>query len=266
MHYIVLDFEFNQAFSFRADQPAQTDPNMPCEIIQIGAVKLDESLQEVGRYNALVRPKLYPKMHPKVQKLTGLSRELLQQQPFFPAVYEDFVSFIGPEPAVLCSWGVDDIKSLFRNIYFHQLDDGLITKNYLNLQAIAGNALQPEAHGQSMGLQKAVELLELPQEERFHDALNDAYYTALVFQKTAVFPLSASLFHPADLGPKKEPLTRPYFPALIEQFEKELDRPLTEEESALVRKAYKMGRKKAFDIPMTKKKKGEKKPAAQPKP
>ena len=259
MHYIVVDFEFNQAFSFRPDQPAPTDPQMPCEIIQIGAVKLDESLQIVQEYNALVQPTLYQKMHPKVQKLTGLSREMLKEQPFFPAAYDDFVSFIGPTPAVLCSWGIDDIKSLFRNIYYHQLDDGRITKNYLNLQAIAGAALQPQTPGQSMGLQKAVELLALPQERQFHDALNDAYYTALVFQKTARPPLSVSLFQPSDLGPKKEPLTRPYFPALIEQMEKDLQRELTEEESALVRKAYKMGRKKAFDIPMTRKKQAEKK-------
>ncbi|HIW48787.1 MAG TPA: exonuclease domain-containing protein [Firmicutes bacterium] len=254
MNYIVLDFEFNQAFSFQPDRPAPTNPSMPCEIIQIGAVKLNETMEVKETYSVLVQPKLYQKMHPKVQKITGIRWEMLKNQPHFPAVYQDFLRFIGPEMAVLCSWGVDDIKALFRNIYYHHLDDAPMTKNYINVQAIAGKKLQGEDPSHSMGLQKAVELLQLPEDRRFHDALNDAYYTSLVLAATIPERLSLSLFTPMDLEGRKEPLSRPFFPSLLSHLEKELGRTLTKEEEALARKAYKLGRKKAFDIPVKKKK------------
>ena len=42
MNYIVLDLEFNQAFPFKSGKKVEPNPECPFEIIQIGAVKLNE--------------------------------------------------------------------------------------------------------------------------------------------------------------------------------------------------------------------------------
>ena len=44
MNYIVLDLEFNQAFPFKSGKKVEPNPECPFEIIQIGAVKLNERL------------------------------------------------------------------------------------------------------------------------------------------------------------------------------------------------------------------------------
>ena len=62
MNYIVLDFEWNQPLT---EQDTITDPfPFDSEIIEIGAVKLDENFAAVGEFKTLIRPQFYPHMFP----------------------------------------------------------------------------------------------------------------------------------------------------------------------------------------------------------
>ena len=57
--YIVLDLEWNQS-------PLGKDGSMdrlPFEIIEIGAVKLNASLQIISEFRRLIRPRVYRQMH-----------------------------------------------------------------------------------------------------------------------------------------------------------------------------------------------------------
>ena len=122
MNYIVLDLEFNQSFPFKNGKKVEPNPECPFEIIQIGAVKLNENFEQVDTFDAMIRPQIYPRLHPFVEKITGIHSEMLADKPDFKDAYTRFLTFIGDEPAVLCTWGGDDIKSLFRNILFYDLD------------------------------------------------------------------------------------------------------------------------------------------------
>ena len=79
MNYIVVDFEWNQSSYGR-----RTNPRIPFEIIEIGAVMLDDNLQEIDRYSATVRPKVYKKLHFMTRDLTGITQEELDQSDPFP--------------------------------------------------------------------------------------------------------------------------------------------------------------------------------------
>ena len=57
MNYIVLDLEWNQ--SYRGKEYSIEE--MPFEIIQIGAVKLDEHKNITGRWERIIRPVEYVK-------------------------------------------------------------------------------------------------------------------------------------------------------------------------------------------------------------
>ena len=122
MNYIVLDLEFNQSFPFKSGRKVEPNPECPFEIIQIGAVKLNEAFEQIDTFNALIRPQIYPRLHPFVEKITGIHADVLADKPDFKDAYNGFLKFIGEEPAILCTWGGDDIKSLFRNILFYDLD------------------------------------------------------------------------------------------------------------------------------------------------
>lgn len=246
MKYIVLDLEFNQAFNFKTGKKTVLNPKMPFEIIQIGAFKLNSQFIIEEKFNCFVAPKLYKRIHPIVKSLTGITEEILADTITFPNAYESFISFLGNEEYTLCTWGIDDIKSLFRNILYHKCDHEIILKNYINIQALATKHLNYDA-GSSIGLKKAVEFLEIEQKGDFHDALNDAYYTSKVFQIVHSETMDVKIFNIDDLDTKKSLEGKVNTRALLKYFEKSLERPLTAEEAAIIKTAYKFGRKGTFE-------------------
>ena len=60
MQFIVLDLEWNQALSGKPYK--RDDLTLAGEIIQIGAVKLDDSMRVVDSLRIYVAPKYYKKM------------------------------------------------------------------------------------------------------------------------------------------------------------------------------------------------------------
>ena len=231
MNYIVLDLEFNQAFPFKSGKKVEPNPECPFEIIQIGAVKLNERFEQLDSFNCMISPQIYPRLHPFVEKITGIRPKMLAGQPHFPEAYQAFLSFIGKEPAVLCAWGGDDIKSLYRNILYYNLDADAMTNQFLNVQPFAAEYLHHET-GKAIGLKNAVEALELPQEETFHNALNDATYTAKIFAITHPEHIQPDTFQPLTMLTKKPKRLRTNVKSLFLHIEERLERPLTEEEKA----------------------------------
>lgn len=254
MHYIVLDLEFNQSFPFKSGKKVEPNPECPFEIIQIGAVKLDDAFVQVDTFDSMIRPQIYPRLHPFVEKITGIHPEMLVGQPDFKTVYADFLKFVGDAPAILCTWGGDDIKSLFRNILFYDLDAGALTDQFLNVQPFAAQYLNHEA-GKAIGLKNAVEALGIPESETFHNALNDAVYTAKIFAITHPAEIKAETFNPLTMLTKKPKKLRTNVKSLLMYVEERLDRTLSEEEKSLVKMAYMLGRNHTFDAtPAIKKK------------
>ena len=76
MNYIVLDLEWNQPSSPRV--MVKSPVSLKGEIIQIGAVKLDENLEIIDTFKIMVKPKYYRTMHKKVSRLTSITDDDLQ--------------------------------------------------------------------------------------------------------------------------------------------------------------------------------------------
>lgn len=245
MNYIVLDLEFNQPFHFKTGFQTTLHPDCPFEIIQIGAVKLNEQFTILDKFNVLIKPVIYPRIHPYVEKITNLTYEQLKNGTKFTKAYSSLIKFIGKEDAVFCTWGNDDIKSLFKNILFYNLDATKICNRFINVQKLASKYLNYEP-GQAIGLKNAINELHLQIEQPFHDALNDASYTAKVFEIVCPKEYKTELCQISELFHKK---TSIYMKGLIEYFEKTLNRKLTTEEKRMVKKAYKFGKTSAFDTP-----------------
>nr|WP_317359041.1 3'-5' exonuclease [uncultured Tyzzerella sp.] len=201
MSYIVLDLEFNQAFDFENNKTILLIPSCRFEIIQIGAVKLDENFNIIDKINIYIRPNLYKKMHPYVEKITGLSADFLKDKPPFNKAYKDFEKFLGKEEHIFCIWGSGDLKALYRNLsYYNMLSSDLILK-YIDIQNMATKYLK-YSKGGCIGLKTAIELLQLPIQEDFHDALNDAMYTAEIFKKICPKKLNLKVFNSKNVKKK----------------------------------------------------------------
>ena len=77
MHYVVMDLEWNQAMSSKSSVFNKLPIHLRGEIIEIGAVKLNEDMTPGEEFQIDVKPTYFRRMHYKVKKLTGFDRERL---------------------------------------------------------------------------------------------------------------------------------------------------------------------------------------------
>ena len=244
MQYIVVDFEFNQAFAF-PERNSEPEPRCPAEVIQIGAVRLDEEFNEVDSFNVYVRPQVYRRMHPFVTKITGITSAKFRGAAGFGAAYASFVRWIGDEKATLCTWGGDDVKELYRNMMYHKVNHRLMTRKYINVQQLAGAQLQFTG---SIGLKTAVEQFGLEIEDKFHDAQNDARYTAEVLRAADKSGMQMQTLNLAQLNQTTRARTEAINAKPLFAFaERRFKRKLTTKEMDAVLAIYSAGRNGRFD-------------------
>lgn len=244
MDYIVFDLEFNQDFSSPMQVSIDQTPH-PFEIIQIGAVKLDEQFNTIDTFNRFVKPSIYANINPYVTKMTNITAEMLLNEKSFPEVYRDFTDFAKSSDAVFCIWGMSDIRELFKNIEYHRLPNEL-SSMYINIQSLASLHFNLPQH-RPMGLHEAVELLKIPATLQFHNAYCDAYYTAEIFKKIYNASVLPKLYDPAFKQVRTRHRKREIdFEKLISQFEKMFSRKMSPDEQKIIRLAYKMGRTHQF--------------------
>ncbi|MCD8326619.1 MAG: exonuclease domain-containing protein [Lachnospiraceae bacterium] len=179
MNYIVFDLEWNQSSTkFRENK------RLPFEIIEIGAVKLDEQGQYVDGFQSLVRPVVYRHMHNITEKLVHIHEEELQKARYFTEVMRDFLKFCGEE-YIFCTWGNQDVAELQQNMDYYAmtpLSEGPL--QFYDVQKLF--SLRFDDGKSRKSLKNCVEFLELEDPEvPFHRAFADAYYTALIFQKVS---------------------------------------------------------------------------------
>lgn len=187
MHYIVLDLEWNQPLSYNSSAYRAVGGKLLFEMIQIGAIKLNDKLEIEDTFNQLIQPTHYIKLHPRIRRITGISQEDLCDAPQFVQAAERFHSWCGEDFALL-TWGCDDVSVLQQNLDFFKC-----TLNFsamYDLQRLYGDLIGDTKN--RAGLKSAMEHYEISPDEAhpFHNALNDAYYTSLVFQK---FPVPADV-------------------------------------------------------------------------
>lgn len=245
MEYIFLDLEFNQGI---VPPEYINHPKLSNEIIQIGAVKLDQNLQFLGGFRRYVKPTLYTTVSTFITELTSITTEDVDNQDNFPEVYEDFIQFVGSKDNALCIWGMSDIKEIHRNIVFHNLDSESLPKNVINLQPYVSIQLGYPKQ-KPLALRFSIEALEIPQPYAYHDAYYDALYTSELFKKVHHLGIEPILYEPSSNGENSSQAQVKRvidFPALFAQFEKMFQRPMTEEELKMIKLAYQMGKTHQF--------------------
>ncbi len=183
MTYITLDLEWNQAYAQKAlAVQRQLSCRLRGEVIQIGAVKLDKNLKPCGSYQVIVKPKFYKKLHRHVSALTGITQEQMDMGISLTEAAARFKKWCGKDFAFL-TWGPDDIPMLKENFHAHGIDHSWLDSVY-DLQRIY--AKEVEQSSKQRALEYVMEYFGIPQNLPAHDALNDAYFTALVAAKLDV--------------------------------------------------------------------------------
>jgi len=175
MNFIVLDLEWNQGNA----SPSVTGAAVPFEIIEIGAVKLNNDRVMVSEFSELIKPQIYKTMHYMTGKLIHLKMNELKNELPFPDVMRNFLDWCGEDP-VFCTWGPLDLYELQRNMTYYGFDplaNGPLA--FYDVQKLY--ALEHEENHKRLALETAVDQLGIEKDIPFHRAFSDAYYTAKVF-------------------------------------------------------------------------------------
>ena len=177
MSYIVMDMEWNQPWPGSPSAKKVLPVQIRGEIIQIGAVRITADKEVADEFQIMVRPKYYRHLNRRVSKLTGIKESRLREEGVpFPEAVERFRQWCG-EDVTFLTWGFDDIGILRENLQLYGLDQSF-TDRWYNAQMIF-NA-QTDGSNSQKALKTAMEIFGIEPTRPAHDALGDAYHTALI--------------------------------------------------------------------------------------
>ncbi len=172
MDYIILDIEFNGR-KFASD--------LPMEVIEIGAVRLDSSLKQTDEFSSLIKPVYFSKLNGFIKKKTGIPQEEIDIAEGFRKVVADFTNWLDRgEPFLLVTWGGEDLKRIVFDTRMHKLDDAYwmatpyfdLLKGFLRVKKVTND----------VSVETALLDLNIAAEGSAHRALDDARMTSEVFR------------------------------------------------------------------------------------
>lgn len=162
---IVLDLEWNRGY----------DKTPLEEILQIGAVKMDHLGGPItDTFCIFVHPCVHRKLNRTAKTLPEL-RAAFDSPYDFPTAVKKFRLWCG-EDTVFADWGGDDFDVLRQNCDFWKVAVPTATQ-LIDLQMAFSLQI---GTNQGLALYRAAEYCGIPTPFTFHNALNDAVYTAVV--------------------------------------------------------------------------------------
>lgn len=190
MDYIVLDLEWNQCPGGKERE----NPDLPFEIIEIGAVRLDESFRKIDSFSERVRPQVYRQLHYRTKQLLKVNLKEFNKARKFPAVIKDFLKWCG-EDYTFATWGPMDLDYLQNNMAFYRMPQMLAKPLfYYDVQKLFSLFFEDGKTRKS--LKYAADFLNLKQQRPFHCAIDDAGYTAEIL--ACMDPAKATIYCSVD--------------------------------------------------------------------
>ncbi len=179
MNYILLDLEWNDAYSTK----------LHCfvnEIVEFGAVKLDENFNEVDRFSKIVRSSLTKRLSSRFRQLTGMTNEQMQSGVAFKDALNMYKEWAGDDTITL-TWSNSDLYTLYHNCsnFTEDAKHACIGK-YVDLQRYFQFELARMGKGQKnqISLSNAAALFDIEvADESLHHALDDSYLAAAILRK-----------------------------------------------------------------------------------
>lgn len=180
MNYILLDLEWNNTYFKKKN-------GFFNEIVEFGAIKLDDNFNEIDRFSQIVKSSITQKLSGRFKALTGMTNEeMLTGIPFENALL-NYKKWAG-ENTVTLTWSTSDIYVIYDNCkYFTESIENAAIGKYVDLQqyfqqelALAGI----ETGGNQISLSNAAVIAGINySEENLHHAVNDSDIAADILKK-----------------------------------------------------------------------------------
>lgn len=180
MEYIVLDLEWNSAYFKKQGRFIN-------EIIQIGAVKLNNNFEIVDTFEVTVKSSISKKLSNRVINLTGISNEEMSNGISFSEAVRQYNSWAATD-TITMTWSTSDLYAIADNKRaFLEDNENINIFKYLDLQSYIQNELKLKGHiiPNQISLANAASLLEISTDGLdLHTALDDSALAALMLKAT----------------------------------------------------------------------------------
>lgn len=193
MKHVIIDLEMNPVYA-----DIRLEMNSACfsksfsekdckgkgsvaEIIEIGAVMLDECGKTEKEFHSYVKPE-FDRIHRKITKLTGITNEQVAQACNFHVVMTQFLAWLGTEEIHVYSWSSSDLIQIQRECCFKGYEAGAMEalySNWTDLQKEFSNIL---GISMQLSLQRAISSANLNFSGKKHNAIDDARNTAELYK------------------------------------------------------------------------------------
>ena len=183
MQHIFLDFEMHPIDRrFREDRVIIRN-----EIIEFGAVMLEENLSEISAFRKYVKPERMIKMAEYIKDLTGITQAELAGADKFADVLESFITWCKSfgEEYMIYAWSKNDLEQIKGELEIKHIEISPeieeLMNNWEDFQVEFCELVKAE---KPMNLEKALNEAGIAFDGRMHDALWDSRNTAQLYRET----------------------------------------------------------------------------------
>lgn len=188
MHYVILDMEWDSAYH-------KVYQKFINQILQIGAVKLDEDFNIVDIFDVTVKSSISKKVSKRFRELTGITKEMmLDGIPLSEAVtqYNDWLD----DDTVTITWSNSDLYTIAENEKYLLKNQKFKIYKYLDLQKFIQGELKLLGYetNSQISLSHAAELLGITTDNYdLHTAKDDSLLCAAMLKKNYNAPTFETL-------------------------------------------------------------------------
>ena len=209
MNYIIFDLEWNNGYNHALHRYLN-------EIIEIGAVKLDDKLNITDTFKQLVIPKFTKKLSSRCKRITNITPEEINDFAIdFKSAFSDFERWCKNGDNVFMSWSNSDLFVLSNNFLLNNNNcDISFIRRYCDVQkyCMAFVKREGENSNNQIGLSNCAELMGIQIDtDKLHRALADCYVAAECFKKVYDKEKLNAYIHDCDNKYFERLLFKPYY-------------------------------------------------------
>ncbi len=179
MKYVCIDIEMTETVDRKQRRNLH---GLRHEIIQLGAVLLDEQFRYLSCIEIPVKPQ-FCTVTPFIEQLTGITDASLESADSLDISWEKYLSWVGREPVKVFCWSNSDFIQLWDELwvkYGYQNRYMKPLKSFIDLQQLVDSAV---GSGSALSLDGALRLMGCSFKGQRHSALGDALNTARILKK-----------------------------------------------------------------------------------
>ena len=178
MNKIFVDLEM----TYLSRKQRKLNPAYVNEIIEIGAVKLNEENEIIETYKQFVSPEISTEISEYITNLTGITTDMVAGQPVLKDVITDFAAWCGDDFLVY-AWSDHDLTQVQKELSFKGIEIteslSFLLNHWVDFQKEFGALVHIK---RSIKLSDAIDLIGEDFFGKAHDALTDAYNTAMLYK------------------------------------------------------------------------------------